>query len=117
MLLTLAVVAIGLSLAAAEGRAERDTLAIVGATPATMRRQAATNAAVFALVGVALGVPTGFLPTTVLWQAINVRGWMPFPWVVVAILAIGVPLVVAAATWLGSAITQRLRPVTIAHRD
>jgi putative ABC transport system permease protein len=117
VLLTLAVVAIGLSLAAAEGRAERDTLAVVGASPATMRRQAATNAAVFALVGVALGVPTGFLPTTVLWQAINVRGWMPFPWVVVAILAIGVPLVVAAATWLGSALTQRLRPVTIAHRD
>ena len=117
VLLTLAVVAIGLSLAAAEGRAERDTLAIVGAAPATMRRQAATNAAVFALAGVALGVPTGFLPTTVLWQAIEVRGWMPFPWVVVAILAIGVPFVVAVATWLGSALTQRLHPVTIAHRD
>ena len=117
VLLTLAVVAIGLSLAATEGRAERDTLAIVGATPATMRRQAATNAAVFALVGVALGVPTGFLPTTVLWQAINVRGWMPFPWVVVSILAVGVPLTVAGAAWLVSGIAQRLRPVTITHRD
>jgi hypothetical protein len=30
---------------------------------------------------------------------------------------IAVPLVAAAATWLASAVSQRLRPVTITPRD
>lgn len=111
------VVAIGLSLAAAEGRDERDTLTIVGATPATMRRQAATRAAVLALTGIALGIPTGFLPTMVLWRATDGTDWPAFPLVVVAILVAAVPLVVAGATWLSTAVAQRLRPTTISHRD
>lgn len=113
VVLSLMVVAIGLSLAAAEGRDERTTLSVVGATPATMRRQTATGAAALALTGIALGIPTGFVPTWVLWRAVDGRDWPSFPWAVSAILVIAVPLVAAAATWLASAVSQRLRPVTI----
>ncbi len=117
VVLSLLVVAIGLSLAAAEGRHERNTLSVVGATPATMRRQTATGAAALALTGIALGIPTGFVPTWVLWRATNGTEWPSFPWAVSAILVIAVPLVAAAATWLASAVSQRLRPVTITPRD
>lgn len=113
------VVAIGLSLAAAEGRDERDTLTIVGATPATMRRQTATRAATMALTGITLGIPTGFVPMWVLVNALDDsgEGGPGFPWVVTAILVVAVPLVVAGTTWLATATAQRLRPATIPHRD
>lgn len=113
------VVAIGLSLAAAEGRDERDTLTIVGATPVTMRRQTATRAATMALTGIALGIPTGFVPTWVLANALDETGdgGPGFPWVVSAILVVAVPLVVAGTTWLATATAQRLRPAIIPHRD
>lgn len=117
VVLSLMVVAIGLSLAAAEGRHERNTLSVVGATPATMRRQTATGAAALALTGIALGIPTGFVPTWVLWRAVNGNDWPSFPWAVSAILVIAVPLAAAVATWLASAVSQRLRPVTITPRD
>ncbi len=50
LILVLAVVAIGLSLAAAESRDERDVLLAVGASPMTLRRVAATKAWVLTLV-------------------------------------------------------------------
>jgi putative ABC transport system permease protein len=113
VVLSLLVVAIGLSLAAAEGRDERTTLSVVGATPATMRRQTATGAAALALTGIALGIPTGFVPTWLLWRAVDGDDWPSFPWVVSIILVIAIPLAASAATWLASAASQRLRPVTI----
>ena len=72
LLLTGLVVAIGLSLAAAEGHPERDTLAVMGARPASLRRQAAARAAVMAAVGIGLGVPTGFAPAWVLFRTTSV---------------------------------------------
>ncbi len=117
VVLSLLVVAIGLSLAAAEGRHERNTLSVVGATPATMRRQTATGAAALALTGIVLGIPTGFIPTAVLWRATDGNDWPSFPWAVSAILVVAVPLVAAVATWLASAVSQRLRTVSITARD
>lgn len=113
------VVAIGLSLAAAEGRDERDTLTIVGATPATMRRQTAMRGATMALTGISLGIPTGFVPMWVLWNALDGSGdgGPGFPWTVTAILVVAVPILVAGFTWLASGVGQRLRPVSPTRRD
>jgi putative ABC transport system permease protein len=123
LVLSMLVVAIGLALAAAEGREERDTFVIVGAKPSSMRRQAAARAAVSALVGIGLGVPLGFLPTWVVDRMAGDAGpssaGVPigFPWLVVGTLVVVVPSVVAGAAWAGSALGQRFRPPTPTRRD
>lgn len=119
LLLVSLVVSIGLALAAVEGREERETLAVVGATPATMRRQAAVRAAVLAAVGIALGIPTGFVPVQVVGAAASPDGdrFIRFPWVTSLLLLAAVPLAVAGAAWLASATGHRLRPVSPTRRD
>ena len=121
--LSLLVVSIGLALAAAEGREERDTFAIIGAKPSSMRRQAATRAAVLASVGIGLGVPLGFVPTWVVDRVTRTAGPssydapIEFPWLVVATLVVVIPAVVAGAAWVASGLGQRFRPPTPTRRD
>ena len=122
LLLTLLVVAIGLSLASAEGRDERNVLAAVGATPASLRRQASARAAVLALGGIVLGIPTGFVPAWMLDSLLDARNAISteplrFPWHVTAALVVVVPLLVAGAAWIGSGVGQRVRPPTPTRRD
>jgi hypothetical protein len=121
--ITLLVVSIGLALAAAEGREERDTFTIVGAKPSSMRRQAAARAAVLALVGIGLGIPLGFVPTWVVDRVTRNAGPssfdapIGFPWLVVVTLVVVIPAVVAGAAWAASAFGQRFRPPTPTRRD
>ena len=121
--LTLLVVSIGLALAAAEGREERDTFTIVGARPSSMRRQAAARAAVLALVGIGLGVPLGFVPTWVVDRVTRTTGpssynaAIGFPWLVVTTLVVVIPAVVAGAAWSASGLGQRFRPANPTRRD
>lgn len=121
--ISLLVVSIGLALAAAEGREERDTFTIVGAKPSSMRRQAAARASVLALVGIGLGVPLGFVPTWVVDRVTRDAGPssynapIEFPWLVVAALVAVIPAVVAGAAWAGSGLGQRFRPPTPTRRD
>ena len=124
LLLTALVVAIGLSLAAAEGRDERTVLAVVGARPASLRRQAATRAAVLALVGIGLGIPTGYVPAWVLFRtiesgSINDGFEQPLrvPWLVVGSMVVLIPLAVGAIAWAGSGVSQRFRPPSPTHQD
>jgi putative ABC transport system permease protein len=121
--LVLLVVSIGLALAAAEGREERDSFAIVGARPSSMRRQAAARAAVLALVGLGLGVPLGFVPTWVVDRVTrnagpsSVDAPIGFPWLVVVTLIVAIPAVVAGAAWAASGLGQRFRPANPTRRD
>jgi putative ABC transport system permease protein len=120
LLLTSLVVAIGLSLAAAEGRIERETLAVVGARPASLRRQAAARASVLAVVGIALGLPTGYAPAWVLFRTTSAGGFyepLRFPWVVAISIAVIIPVAVAAIAWAGSGVAQRVRPASPTRRD
>ncbi len=122
VLISLLVVSIGLSLAAAEGRDEHNVLAVVGATPASMRRQAAARASVLALSGIALGIPTGFLPAWVLYSTLNSGSAISteplrFPWLVAGSLIVLVPMLVAGVAWIGAGVGQRFRPPTPARRD
>ena len=122
LVFSLLVVAIGLSLAAAEGREERNTLTVVGAPPASMRRQSAARATVMATSGILLGIPTGFLPTWVLYSVLNSTNQISdqpirFPWLIVAALVVAVPVLVAGVAWVGSGGAGRFRPASPHRRD
>jgi hypothetical protein len=106
---TLLVVAIGLALAAAESRDERDILVAVGARPRTMRSMAGVKAVVLTTTGVLLGVPAGLIPS--LAEARSIRSEIHAPWLGVAGLVIVIPVVAGGVAWAASSIAQRLRPV------
>ncbi len=109
LLLTLLVVAIGLSLSATESRDERDVLVAVGARPRTLRRMAGVKAVILAGTGVALAVPTGLVPA---WIVLREPGRPEaVPWVALALLLVAVPVIAGLLAWLSSTIAQRVHPV------
>jgi putative ABC transport system permease protein len=110
VLLTLLVVAIGLSLSATESRDERDVLVAVGAPPRTLSRVAGAKALVLAATGVALAVPTGYVPTWVLYRTTD-ETRVPFPWLTVGLIVLVVPVVAGLAAWATSGVARRFRPV------
>jgi hypothetical protein len=126
---TLFVVAVGLGLSAVETRDERDLLAVAGAPPRTLQALSARKAYLMVLLGTALAVPVGFVPTVVIWRASLSGGtekqtgesvaepvhgalWL-FPTRAVIVLVILVPVVAALVTWVGSAVALRVRPLRI----
>lgn len=109
LVLTLLVVAIGLTLAAAEGANERDVLVAIGGRPGTMRSMAGAKATMLTFTGVVLAVPFGLLPTLAVIRAIDNR--LAIPWLVIGALVVVVPLLAGGAAWAVSAIAQRARPV------
>jgi putative ABC transport system permease protein len=113
LVLTLLVVAIGLSLAATESRDERDVLVAVGARPRTMRSLAGTKAVVMTLTGLGLAVPAGLVPTKALTSAFDDP--LRVPWLVIAGLILAVPLISGGAAWLASSVAQRVRPVRMSN--
>jgi putative ABC transport system permease protein len=104
-------------LAAAESRPDLATLAAVGASPGVRRRLAAWQAAVIAGLGTTLGTASGVL---VGWALVRLRqpatlnrageilaGGDPrwqvvIPWPTLAVVAIGVPLLVAVVGFLAT---------------
>jgi putative ABC transport system permease protein len=111
LLLTLMVVAIGLSLAATESRDERDVLLAVGATPRTMRGVAATKATVLTAGAATLAIPTGFIPVLAVLKAAPDDNQIAFPWLTALGLLIVIPAIAGAAALLTSSLAQRLRPL------
>ncbi len=113
LLLTLAIVAVGLSLAAAEGRDERDVLVALGARPRALRRVAAIRALVMTGTAAVLAAPTGYIPVRVAYRAAD-DDVPAVPWAVALILLVAVPVVAAVAAGLVGAAARRLRPPTMA---
>jgi putative ABC transport system permease protein len=111
--LVLFVVTANLALSAAETRDERDALTVIGAAPRTMARTSGYKAALLTVMGTMLAIPIGFLPTVVFVHAD--RGVMPliFPWRVVTLLAVALPLVGGIVMAAASSAALRLRPVRI----
>lgn len=117
-LLTLVVVAIGLSLSAIESRDERDVLSAIGAPPRVLRSVAARKALLMSAAGSLVAVPAGLVPVFVVLLAGENSGRVisdviTIPWLTLGALVIGVPLVAAASTTVASAIAQRVRPTTM----
>lgn len=109
LLLTLLVVAIGLSLAATESRDERDVLVAIGARPRTMRSMAGAKAVVMTLAGVLVAIPAGMLPMLAVSRALDDD--FAVPWLTLGALTVIVPLMAGAAALAASSIAQRWRPV------
>ena len=112
LLFTGFVVVVGLALAAAETRDEREVLTAVGASPATLRRLAASKAGLLALMGAALAVPTGLLPVWVVRNASSGSSRFVIPWESLILLLVLIPAVLAGLALVGSSIGTRFRPVT-----
>ena len=113
LFLVLAVVAIGLSLAAAESRDERDVLLAVGASPSTLRRVAAAKAWVLTLGAALVAVPVGYVAVFVITQAIDANDvTAPFPLAMAGTLIVVVPAIAWLVTLATSTLAQRFRPVT-----
>jgi len=114
-LLTLAVVAFGLALSAAETKDERDVLVSLGARPSTLRRLSGTKALVLTAFGCLIGIPLGYVPSAVVLYAAHDATFGPldvvFPWTQVGLLLVVAPLVAGGVTLAASALAQRIRPV------
>jgi hypothetical protein len=112
LLMVLFVVAANLALSA-ETCDERDVLSIVGAAPAVMRRANGYKAAVQTVMGSLLAIPVGFLPIVVFVSAEHSHRPLVFPWTIVALLVVGLPVVGGLVTTTASGIALRVRPVRV----
>jgi ABC-type antimicrobial peptide transport system permease subunit len=97
-LLTLAVVASGLALSAAEGKADDTMLVALGADPTARRRFRATQAGLLVATAGLLAIPAGLIPAAVI---IHNDDAMLFavPWTAGAIVLIALPAA-AGGAWL-----------------
>jgi hypothetical protein len=113
LVMVLFVVAVNLALSAAETRDERDVLTVVGAAPAVMRRANGYKAALQTVMGALLAIPIGFLPVVVFVTADNSTRPLVFPWAVVAMLVVALPVVGGLVTTAASGLALRFRPVRV----
>ncbi|WP_289471502.1 ABC transporter permease [Curtobacterium subtropicum] len=103
---TIGATAVAVGLARSDGRRDDEVLDAIGAEPVLRRRVSAWQAAILTTVGAVVGTLLGLLPI----RALTLRfdggptGTTHLPsvadWPVLALLALGLPLVVTAGTWL-----------------
>ncbi|WIB77459.1 ABC transporter permease [Curtobacterium sp. MCPF17_002] len=103
---TIGATAVAIGLARSDGRRDDEVLDAVGAAPVLRRRVSAWQAAILTTVGAVIGTLLGLLPI----RALTLRftsgpagvSHMPFvaDWPVLALLALGLPVLVTAGTWL-----------------
>lgn len=105
---TIGATAVAVGLARSDGRRDDEVLDAVGAAPLLRRKVSAWQAAILTTVGAVVGTVLGLLPV----RALTLRfdsgpvgtSHMPFvaDWPVLALLALGLPVLVTAGTWLVS---------------
>ncbi|ROP72547.1 ABC transporter permease [Curtobacterium sp. PhB115] len=103
---TIGATAVAIGLARSDGRRDDEVLDAIGAAPRLRRRVSTWQAAILASVGAVIGTLLGLLPI----RALTLRfgdgpvgtSHMPFvpDWPVLALLAIGLPILVSAGAWL-----------------
>lgn len=97
--ITLGASGVATGLAQADARADHATLAAVGAAPRLRRTLAAAQALTIALLGTALGIAAGFVPAVALIGAVESLH-LVIPWLLLATVLLGVPLLAGALAWL-----------------
>jgi hypothetical protein len=110
LLLVTLVVALGLALWSAEGKVERDQMVAVGASPRVLAHVAGVRAWLLASTGGVIAVPVGMVTLWVVLSAKHTHA--PFPWLTAAMVAVGLPAVIAGGAYMSSLVSQRLRPVS-----
>ena len=98
-LITLGAAGIATGLAQADARADHATLAAVGATPGLRRTLAASQALAVAGLGTLLGVVAGLVPGLAFIAAVDSLHFS-VPWITLAQVLLGIPLVAAGCAWL-----------------
>ena len=98
-IITLGASGVATGLAQADARADHATLAAVGAAPRLRRTLAAAQALTIALLGTALGIAAGFVPAVALIGAVESLH-LVIPWLLLATVLLGVPLLAGALAWL-----------------
>jgi ABC-type lipoprotein release transport system permease subunit len=117
---TIGATAVAIGLGRVDGRRDDEVLAAIGAAPGLRRRISTWQAAILTLVGAVVGTLLGLLPIRALTLRLTATPdgvqHLPFApdWSVMAVLAVGLPLVVTVATWATSGRMRRL-PVRRAH--
>lgn len=125
--LVLIVTLISTALSLAEQLGDLGTLAAVGATRGTRRRFAAAQAIVTGLLGALLGIAVGLVPGIAISYPLTVQGsfdpatgmevagrhYLSIPWVPLALVAVGVPLLAG----LLSALAIRTAPLVTRRAD
>ncbi|MEJ7585259.1 MAG: FtsX-like permease family protein [Acidimicrobiales bacterium] len=113
LLLVLAVVAVGLALAAKDSEDERQVLTAVGAPPRTLRRTGALRAVLLVLVAGLISTPAGLLPAAAIVAAADVSDdpapFRPDLWTVLFVVIL-VPALVGMITWSGGRVRDLVRP-------
>lgn len=112
LLFTGFVIVVGLAVAAAETREELEVLTAVGASPSTLRRLAGAKAALLAMAGIALAIPTGLVPVWVVRNASSGSSRFVVPWPSLALLVLVLPAAMAVIAAGGSSVLARFRPIT-----
>jgi hypothetical protein len=113
VLVTLGVIAAGLSLAGAETRRERELLMVSGAAPRTIAGINGRKAALVVVIGTLLALPVGLLPA---WASLDAAGRQQafaVPWRTVGLLVVAVPVMAGIGAGAASALALRRRPVAI----
>ncbi len=113
LLLVLAVVAVGLALAAKDSEDERQVLVAVGAPPRTLRRSNALRAVLLVLIAGIISIPAGLLPAAAIVAAADVESdravFRPDLSTVLFVVVV-VPVLVGIITWTGSRLRDLVRP-------
>jgi putative ABC transport system permease protein len=91
--------ATAIGLARIDGRADDLTLASLGAAPRILRSVAFVQAVIICGVGAVIGTGLGLLPAVALGVATNSFPFAP-PTLQLVLAAVGIPLVIAAGSWL-----------------
>lgn len=113
---TIGATAVAIGLARSDGRRDDEVLDAVGAAPVLRRRVSAWQAAILTTVGAVVGTLLGLLPIRALTLRFTESApgvtHLPFvaDWPMLAVLALGLPVLVTAATW---ATAGRGRRVTV----
>ena len=112
------VVAVGLSLMAAEGKDERDVLVSIGSSPAVQAKIAGLRSAGLTVLGLLLAFPAGMLPTLLSARTLSTRPsasiWSQCPWLL-GVLYLLLPAVMMLVSMIASAAAQALKPVRISN--
>lgn len=102
---TIGATAVAIGLARSDGRRDDEVLDAVGAAPVLRRRVSAWQAAILTTVGAVVGTLLGLLPIRALTLRFTESApgvtHLPFvaDWPMLAVLALGLPVLVTAATW------------------
>jgi putative ABC transport system permease protein len=114
LLVMLAVVAVGLALAAKDNEDERQVLAAVGAPPRTLRRVGALRAVLLVALAGVIALPAGLLPAAAIHSASTAATWDERTFAVdptsLVFVVVLVPAIAGLVVWLAGSVRDLARP-------